>query len=203
MCTRPFEPNDYGGVVAGLLTPERVPELGPGRQDSSLREQLAAITPETLLGRPPADQGMARACISALWLYHDFLDESHKLSQTIEGPTGSYWHSLMHRREPDFDNARYWFRRVGTHAIFPQLTTAARECAQATDAARGGSARNRVLKRTAWLGEIAHWDPFAFIDACQECIGVPGPDQDLCRRISLVEWQLLFDFSYRRATGTA
>jgi len=29
-------------------------------------------------------------CLSGLWLYHDFLDESHAVSQELAGPTGAY-----------------------------------------------------------------------------------------------------------------
>src|SRR5438874_740571 len=77
---------------------------------------------------PPSavrDQDMAAACLAGLWLYHDFLDEAHRISQELDTTTGSYWHGLVHRREPDFSNAKYWFRRVGDHAIFPALQAAA------------------------------------------------------------------------------
>ena len=53
---------------------------------------------------------MAQACLAGLWLYHDFLDESHSISQEIATSTGSFWHGIMHRREPDPSNAKYWFR---------------------------------------------------------------------------------------------
>lgn len=52
---------------------------------------------------------------AALWLYVDELDRSHTISQGIEDATGSYWHGIMHRREGDFSNSHYWFRRVGKH----------------------------------------------------------------------------------------
>ena len=36
-----------------------------------------------------------------------------RLIQEAKGDLGSYWHGMLHRREGDFDNARYWFRRAG------------------------------------------------------------------------------------------
>ncbi len=52
---------------------------------------------------------------AGLWLYIDDLDRSHTISQAIENPTGSFWHGIMHRREGDFSNSHYWFRRAGRH----------------------------------------------------------------------------------------
>ena len=53
--------------------------------------------------------------VAGLWLYVDQLDASHKISQQIDDATGSFWHGIMHRREGDFSNSHYWFRRVGHH----------------------------------------------------------------------------------------
>ncbi len=58
---------------------------------------------------------------AGLWLYVDELDRSHVISQGIENPTGSFWHGIMHRREGDFWNSHYWFRRVGNHPAMKQI----------------------------------------------------------------------------------
>jgi hypothetical protein len=187
-----FEPSGYGPVTAGLLAGEQVPPLGPGTPNPTARPQLQTMTVEQLFTHTRVvDRSMAEACFSGLWLYHDCLDESHALSQNIHTPTGSFWHGIMHRREPDFGNAAYWFRRVGQHPIFGDLAAAARELANQTEG----------LDAASQLRKASHWDPFAFIDLCQTCHTTSGPDHMLCRRVSLAEWQLLFDFSYRRATG--
>lgn len=187
-----FDPSNYGGVAARLLAEERLPPLGPGRENSAARADLEALTPESLFG--PArvkDSAMAAACISGLWLYHDYLDRAHTISQSIHTTTGSYWHGIMHRREPDFGNAGYWFQRVGDHAIFPALAEAARELAAAAG----------PLKQAAWLANAARWEPFRFIDLCAACYSNEDAEARVCRRVGLEEWRLLFDFSYRKAIG--
>lgn len=179
-----FTPISHGLLVAELLAPARTPGLGPGQPQAEMRARLAGLTPERLLApRRIVDPLLADCCLAAVWLYHDLLDESHSLSQKIENVEGSYLHGLMHRREPDFPNAKYWFRKVGRHAIFKPLAESAREIAPG-EAASGP---------WAWLSPRDAWDPFRFIDLCEKNLQPSAPAHDLCRKIQLVEWQLLFD----------
>ncbi len=57
---------------------------------------------------------------AGLWLYVNDLYRSHTISQGIEDRTGSYWHGIMHRREGDFSNSHYWFRRAAGHPLIAQ-----------------------------------------------------------------------------------
>jgi hypothetical protein len=148
------------------------------------------LRPETIAGTRPRDLDMARAAIAGLWLYFDFLEESHQISQEVETPTGSYWHGIMHRREPDSSNAKYWFHRVGSHAVFVPLAEAA--CAIASEPSSAESAQP--------LAQAREWDPFAFVELCTAA-GRDSALEQVCRRIQLVEWQLLFDHSWRAAFG--
>src|SRR5947209_3371328 len=185
-----FDPTAYGPAAAELLRAKWLPALGPGSPDPRLRPKLQALTVETLFA-PHAvrDPSMARASLAGLWLYHDFLDESHELSQTIQTPTGSYWHGLMHRREPDFGNAKYWFRRVGDHPVFESLHAAAAQLAN-----------TYAQPWAAFLRTQTAWDPFAFIDLCEVSLAEGPPGETLCREIQQREWELLFNYSYRQAT---
>jgi hypothetical protein len=178
---QPFDPSAYGPTVADLLAAERLAPLGPGVPNAAARSTLAALDVDRALApQPVRDRDMARACLAGLWLHHDCLGESHAISQEIDTATGSYWHGLMHRREPDASNATYWFRRVGEHPIFDPL-------------AREAQALGLRLDSTGW-------NPFAFIHLCEKHRDTRSPEEDLLRRVQQREWQLLFEWCYRHAT---
>ena len=166
--------------------------LGPGTPDESCRHELASLDVRHIVAENPlVDRDMATCCIAGLWLLHDFLDESHAISQGIPNQSGSFWHGIMHRRERDYSNAKYWFRRVGDHPTFSRLCREVRELAGI----------GAVDKRWRFLAEQERWDPFAFVDACEAAIGSAGPAEALCRQVAQCEWQILFDYCYQRAIG--
>ncbi len=133
---------------------------------------------------------MALCCVSGLWLRHNFLNESHSISQGIPSASGSYWHGMMHRREGDYPNAKYWFRRVGEHPVFDLLSANANELAAA-----------QTDLDAAFLAKQSRWDPLRFIDLCEKVTGSGRPSEEVCRSVAHLEWQLLFDYCYRQATG--
>ena len=76
-------------------------------------------------GKEIADAKMFTLVRGALFWAADVLDAAHRIFQDEPGDLGSYWHGVMHRREGDFDNARYWFRRAGRLPIFDRMHEAA------------------------------------------------------------------------------
>jgi hypothetical protein len=183
--------NAYSPAVSELIS-DGLPELGPGAADRAIRPQLASLTVEkAFAGKRIADQDAARCCVSALWLWHNFLDESHAISQEIETIDGSYWHGIMHRREPDYGNAKYWFRRVPKHAIFAPLAAAAKELASQAP----------LDPPAEYLASQTSWDAFRFVDLCEAVARGQSKCEQLAREIARVEWRLLFDDCYRRAVG--
>ena len=190
-----FDTSAYGKAVAELLLPQRLPELGPGTPNSAALTDLRRLTDERMFGAGRVrDTSMAAACRAALWLHHDYLDESHQISQSLDDSSGSYWHGIMHRREPDAANAKYWFRRVPTHAIYPQLCAMTLKLAE-TDGTVAEADRQAVRSLTG--GDT--WDPTRFVDLCEIARTSDPGKQLLARRIQLREWQLLFDHCFRLA----
>jgi len=183
---------NYGPVFAQLLDVGRINELGPGTPHVAARGKLKELTAKkAFAGRHVVDGEMASACIAGVWLLHDFPEESHRISQAIDTPTGSYWHGIMHRREPDYSNARYWFRRVGTHPVFRALAESARQLA-AEEQADGAA---------LFLADRSDWDPLRFVDLCEMVAGGNSSSERLCRRVQHQEWWLLFDWCWRQAIG--
>ena len=189
-----FQPEMYGPQIAALLQGVSSCEIGPGQPRAAARQQLAALRPEQLL--PDArviDRGMAQCCIAGLWLVHNFLEESHQISQDIASTSGSFWHGIMHRREPDFANSKYWFQRVGDHPVFELLAGESRQIAVAASAS--GEAR--------WLRELDEWDAFRFVDLCEHVWRGHQELESLCQQVAWTEWRLLFDYCFRRAYGAS
>ncbi len=183
-----FDPSRFGPVAADLIQRSEPMPLDAGEPNRSAYDTLRNLDEAGLFAHAAiSDPRMAGACLSALWLLHGFLDESHSLSQSDPTAESSYWHGIMHRREGDFSNAKYWFRRVGRHAIHPGLAVAARELASGTAA---GIASSLTLTGT--------WDPGAFVDLCQRSLG-GGPEKRACEEIQKREWALLFAHCYDAA----
>ena len=89
--------------------------------------------------------------LAGLWLYVDDLDRSHTISQDIHTPTGSYWHAIMHRREGDFWNAKYWFRKVGNHPVIGLVGYDPSEFVDACERDRGENSPELLeLQRREW-----------------------------------------------------
>ena len=171
----------YPPAIQDLLTDEHLPDLGPGRPNAGAAARLKALTCETMFPEGKVrNREAAEACRAGLWLYHDFLDESHEISQELHSAEGSYWHALMHRREPDYSNAKYWFRRVGTHPVYEPLRV---------------EAAALVRDEAEFLRTQDRWDPYRFVDFC-ESAAEGGAGALLCRKIQRREWDLLFDHCY-------
>jgi hypothetical protein len=191
MPVKPFFPISFTAEIDALLAPPRLSELVPTAANEPARAALESLTANGVCTTAAADRDMAQACLAGLWLYHDFLNESHAISQQIEGQEGSYWHGAMHRREGDYANAKYWFRRVGEHEIGHDLCQIARELAQSGE----------PDSATDFLTNQPSWDHFRFVDLCQASARGSARDS-LCREIQRREWWLLFAYCFNRACGT-
>ena len=122
--------------------------------------------------------------LAGLWLYFSCLDECHAIVQDLNSAEACFWHAILHRQEPDAGNSGYWFRRVGSHPVFGELSGAA----EAIAAGQPGSG----------FRPSREWDPFSFIAFCEQARQQPGSCAErVALEIQRAEWQLLFDYCAR------
>ena len=110
----------------------------------------------------------------------DDLDGCHAFFQDAPGDLGSYWHGMMHRREGDFDNARYWFRRSGTLPFFDAL-------------------HSRAAESSADLAKQLSWDPYLFTGLCEQARFGAEDERGTLPRVQRAEFEVLFDYCWRQA----
>jgi hypothetical protein len=155
------------------------------------RELLSRLTPADVLTSPANDPREVHSLLAGLWLWHDCLDESHTISQSLPSATGSFWHGIMHRREGDFSNARYWFARCRHHPALARIAALVRS-------ELGDRASTAPLHRLV-EGE---WQPDAFVDVVEAVHRNPAdPLHPVAVRLQQLEWRGLFEHCLAQATG--
>jgi hypothetical protein len=197
-----FNPGDYGPVFTPLLQIDRRRPLNAGRPDSDARAALKTLSVKSAFAHARiADDDMAACCISGVWLLHDFLDDSHKISQDIDTTSGSFWHGIMHRREGDFWNSKYWFRRARQHPALDMIAERATHVDESlrSEIRRGEDSHSR-LGETRPRADAA-WDPFNFVDLCEATVNGQTELRNYCLDVQQVEWETLFDYCYHAAVG--
>jgi hypothetical protein len=87
------------------LTAREAPPLVPVRvHDPALTARIEAIA-----------QPAVRA---VLHLMNDDIARAHAIAQAADGdPTLDYVHAIVHRRDGDWDNSKYWLSRAGAHSV--------------------------------------------------------------------------------------
>jgi len=120
---------DNGLALSILLTKrDPHPPLTPKKiWKPELRKEISLI-------HAPAD------VIAGLHLWNDDIESCHAIAQATEKPNFNYWHAILHRREGDFGNSKYWYRAVGDdHPVLLAMKAA-----------------------------YPNWDPIHFVDHCEK-----------------------------------
>lgn len=182
--------------VSAVLPPRRWPSLTtPASEPTAtrFRDFIASLPIPNAKPNSP-DTVSIRA---GLLLLNDFFDASHSCSQSMEGhQNADYWHAILHRREPDYGNAKYWFRQVGRHANFAELAQQV-----ATMFARtAGSPETKLKHWQPRLVTASGWEPFAFVDLC-EAAESEAELRSWCEEIQFVEMLLLLKSTYQAAVA--
>ncbi|MDA1166222.1 MAG: hypothetical protein O3B13_24260 [Planctomycetota bacterium] len=179
-----------------------LPDLTPRHPDSS-RDWMMNLLTDLQTVRCLTESGSGESCevealFAGLLQVNDYLDESHQHSQSIEGQgddvNGDYWHGIMHRREPDYGNAKYWFRRVGCHPCFSQLRELATLVMNECNSTSADSWKSRLVSSN-------QWNAAAFVDLCETA--AESTDDELTTAAKRIQWGemlLLLEHTFRQAS---
>lgn len=177
-------------LAACALGDDRSP--GPGLVQGKPRHPrlLQKLSEPVLAVLFPGAPQRARLTLSAgLLQVHDFWDASHSAAQRAddigERDFSAFWHGIAHRREPDADNAAYWFRRVGRHPIFAPLALEVRPYFD----------QEGLPSLSELIAPRSEWNPGAMIELCTGARA--GTSQErLARRLQRTEMWLLLEASF-------
>ena len=165
------------GPLAALINTPTLPSLGPERRADAWPLDTCRNRTEKAIVNADVPFAAARLIRSAVLLWHDHLDESHTHSQDIRDRDGSFLHALMHRREPDYPNAKYWLRQTGKHEAFEEISN-----------------RSHAILVDSRLSHLANdqWDPFAVVDAVSN-VGSDENESALLVRVQEIEFEVLLE----------
>jgi hypothetical protein len=185
-----LQPNRFPDAIMEAIALAPRPALDDGEANEQASAFLADCDLEEDLFEDLQiqDQEMARACLAGLWLKLNELSRSHKISKELGALSGAYWHGILHRRELDFENAKYWFHEAGDHPALPSLLE---------EAQRIGAASDAIVPFHDWDG----WDADQFVDFVDEGLGRGDAFEKLLLEVQEAEWLALFQYSFDMAIG--
>ena len=162
-----------------------------GTPDASLT-LLGNVNAAQLLAAPSKSPAYADAILAALWLWHDGLDECHRIVQKSGAEatqTYSFWHAIMHRREGDFSNSKYWYARAAGHPVLETLQ------AHVSSTVSRAPADKTLLRLIT-----GSWNPNALVDFVESIHhDKANPLYSVAVELQRIEWNVLFDHCVRLA----
>ncbi|KIL38588.1 hypothetical protein SD70_25605 [Gordoniibacillus kamchatkensis] len=179
------------------------PSLAPTEiWDRELERHIARLTvlPAASSGKQGELAGLALK--AGLHLWNGSLDASHRLSQDVETPLGSYWHGIMHRMEGDYSNANYWFARAGRQPIHEALQAAAAAALARRESEWRHMEQIGLRSKLEAIRCAPVWTPATFTAAVELCVrSGQSAARPVLEEIQAEELRLLADYSYEQGGG--
>ena len=168
-----------------LIRTEELPELGSGPRHGVLAFPTLAGRFDAWAASAGLNPHQAARLRAIAYLHHDHTDAAHDLVQDMADPDGALVHGILHRREPDFWNAKYWFRQTENHPVYQKI--AARIQSLSSD-----PQTRAIVHRLTLPGTL---DPHALVDEVErvERRPVSDPDVHFLRHVQLAETECLVE----------
>ncbi len=176
-------PQDGPSFEVFLNTPE-LAALGPGPRGTRQSIPVLERALQKVFSTTHHTDEQHKLIRALVLLWHDHLDIAHTLAQEMDTPDGSLIHAIIHRREPDYGNAKYWFHRVRHHPSFADIGS------RVADLPSSG-AECLLLDRCAPDGV---WDPVAFIDCCQAEASSSSGHEAFLQKMQRTEFSALLNY---------
>lgn len=169
--------------IETLLPATHPPGLGPGPRNGVA--SVTAVRDQVAQALPQADAETIERVRALVWLWQDHSEEAHEAVQDLHDRESSWIHAILHRREPDYSNARYWFHRVGQPAAYATLGDRVKAWLKT-------SGDNSLLKEVMPNGK---WDGLGMVAAC-EASDIESEDQPRIRaliQIQVLEFRMVLE----------
>jgi hypothetical protein len=149
--------------------------------DREVWRRVRDAEPGAVFGDGSAERPETLKLLRGALLYAlDDLDGCHGYFQDAPGDLGSYWHAMMHRREGDFDNARYWYRRAGRLPFFDTL-------------------HHEAAVFSADMARQDTWSPYLFTGKCEQHRFGAEDERGELVRLQKAEFEVTFEYTWRQA----
>ncbi|KAK9898690.1 hypothetical protein P389DRAFT_193711 [Cystobasidium minutum MCA 4210] len=141
-------------ISAKLLAraPTDVPLTPKSPWDTSLRAEIQSVKPS----RGGSSRGSSDVLKAAMHLCNDDIDNAHELAQAHEeSMTANLIHAILHRREQDYWNSKWWLSRI-KHPLLAQIhngTSGAKNFVDQVERVETSSSSNNTLSEKEELQE--------------------------------------------------
>lgn len=133
------------------------------------------------------DRNCCKSVVSGLLIWNDCEDDAHALAQNIHTAEGSYFHAIVHRREPDIWNSGYWFNRTGEHPVFALVY-------DYVASSSPDDIKKIIISKNTWQPEVFN----TLVDDAQKN---GNTDDEVLTEIQHAELLFLIAHSYRHSIG--
>jgi hypothetical protein len=140
--------------------------------------------------------GMASTVRGLLYLYAGWPADACRFAAQAGPPEQMYIAGLCERHLGHVEAAKEWFKKLGRHAVFVPLGEWVQKLVRTET-----EPPLKLFRETVELAKA--WEPFAFVDLYEQTRAgrlSPLGEQLVCR-LQLIEFETLFGYCFRSATG--